>query len=148
MLRALSSGEGFDLFFILALKSFFTYFSELTEEIRGERLRFVEAMKEATAINVQAHVEHFKAELTREVMTMTEEVGRLHRQKQILEQQIAELFTFYSKRKTDAEKVMQQEQALPRRQTTAVVQSMQNIPPSRMMKQRPLPAPFSRLSER
>jgi hypothetical protein len=26
---------------------------ELTEEIRGERLRFVEAMKEATAINVQ-----------------------------------------------------------------------------------------------
>ena len=27
--------------------------AELTNEIRGERLRFVEAMKEATAINVQ-----------------------------------------------------------------------------------------------
>lgn len=27
--------------------------SELTDEIRGERLRFVDAMKEATEINVQ-----------------------------------------------------------------------------------------------
>ena len=27
--------------------------SELTNEIRGERLRFVDAMKEATEINVQ-----------------------------------------------------------------------------------------------
>jgi hypothetical protein len=27
---------------------------ELSEDIRGERLRFVEAMKEATAINVQS----------------------------------------------------------------------------------------------
>lgn len=28
--------------------------SELSNDIRGERLRFVEAMKEATAINVQS----------------------------------------------------------------------------------------------
>jgi hypothetical protein len=27
---------------------------ELSDDIRGERLRFVEAMKEATAINVQS----------------------------------------------------------------------------------------------
>ncbi|KIJ61328.1 hypothetical protein HYDPIDRAFT_42730 [Hydnomerulius pinastri MD-312] len=77
--------------------------SELTEEIRGERLRFVEAMKEATAINVQAHVEHFKAELGREVAVMTQDVGRLHQEKQAIEQQIADLFAFYSKQKQEAE---------------------------------------------
>ncbi|KAG2078974.1 hypothetical protein BDR04DRAFT_14360 [Suillus decipiens] len=77
--------------------------SELTEEIRGERLRFVEAMKEATAINVQAHVEHFKAELGREVTVMTQDVGRLHKEKQAIEQQIADLFAFYSKQKQESE---------------------------------------------
>ncbi|KAF9227408.1 hypothetical protein BS17DRAFT_806549 [Gyrodon lividus] len=77
--------------------------SELTNEIRGERLRFVEAMKEATAINVQAHVEHFKAELSREVAAMTQDVGRLHQEKQVIEQQIADLFAFYSKQKQEAE---------------------------------------------
>jgi hypothetical protein len=30
-----------------------TGFAEISDEIKGERLRFVEAMKEATAINVQ-----------------------------------------------------------------------------------------------
>ncbi|KAG2059159.1 hypothetical protein BDR06DRAFT_994131 [Suillus hirtellus] len=68
--------------------------SELTEEIRGERLRFVEAMKEATAIN---------AELGREVAVMTQDVGRLHKEKQAIEQQIADLFAFYSKQKQESE---------------------------------------------
>jgi len=88
----------------------------LTNEIRGERLRFVDAMKEATEINVQsrlqlldnrdnrankplAHVEQFKKELTREVLVMTQDVGRLHKEKQAIEQHIADLFTFYSKQK-------------------------------------------------
>lgn len=91
--------------------------SELTNEIRGERLRFVDAMKEATEINVQgkrlllrdwlyhklikdlAHVEQFKKELTREVLAMTQDVGRLHKERQAIEQQIADLFAFYSKQK-------------------------------------------------
>ncbi|KAI0930195.1 hypothetical protein AcV5_006976 [Taiwanofungus camphoratus] len=73
--------------------------TELSNEIRGERLRFVEAMKEATAINVQIHVEEFKKELTREVLLMTQEVGRLQRERQVLEQQIADLFAFYAKQK-------------------------------------------------
>jgi prophage DNA circulation protein len=88
---------------------------EISGEIKGERLRFVEAMKEATAINVQCevsaskqsdrltllevHVEHFKQDLSREVMAMTEEVGRLHREKQVIENQISDLFAFYSKHK-------------------------------------------------
>ena len=91
---------------------------ELSDDIRGERLRFVEAMKEATAINVQSkkkkspiitlskanwssavHVEEFKKELTREVLISTQEVGRLQRERQLLEQQIADLFAFYSKQK-------------------------------------------------
>ncbi|EPS95547.1 hypothetical protein FOMPIDRAFT_1132148 [Fomitopsis schrenkii] len=56
-------------------------------------------MKEATQINVQMHVEHFKKELTREVMLMTQDVSRLQRERQGLEQQIADLFAFYSKQK-------------------------------------------------
>ncbi|KAJ3749022.1 hypothetical protein DFH05DRAFT_1456922 [Lentinula detonsa] len=71
--------------------------SELSNEIKGERLRFVEAMKEATAINIQAQVEEFKKELKREVHGMTHEVGRLHQEKQSIENQIADLLVFYSK---------------------------------------------------
>ncbi|KAF8973054.1 hypothetical protein BDZ97DRAFT_648730 [Flammula alnicola] len=78
---------------------FTTFTNEISGEIKGERLRFVEAMKEATAINVQMHVEQFKQELGREVMAMTEEVGRLHREKQLIENQISDLFSFYSKHK-------------------------------------------------
>ncbi|KAI0040032.1 hypothetical protein FA95DRAFT_1566759 [Auriscalpium vulgare] len=79
-----------------------TLASELSEDIRGERLRFVEAMKEATAINVQIHVEEFKKELTREVIHTTQEVDRLQRERQVLEQQIADLFAFYAKQKQAA----------------------------------------------
>lgn len=64
------------------------YFSELTQEIRGERLRFVDAMKDATSVNVAVHVEEFKKVL-----------GRLHHEKMVLEQQIAELFSFVAKQK-------------------------------------------------
>lgn len=71
----------------------------ISSEIKGERLRFVEAMKEATAINVQTHVEQFKMELNKEVMGMTEEVRRLHQDKRTIENQIADLFAFYSKQK-------------------------------------------------
>ncbi|KAF9070073.1 hypothetical protein BDP27DRAFT_1292832 [Rhodocollybia butyracea] len=71
--------------------------SELSNEIKGERLRFVEAMKEATAINVHAQVEEFKNELKHEVQGMTREVGRLHQERQSIENQIADLLAFYSK---------------------------------------------------
>ncbi|KAK0225860.1 hypothetical protein IW262DRAFT_1457115 [Armillaria fumosa] len=73
--------------------------AELSNEIRGERLRFVDAMKEATEINVQTHVEEFKKELKREVHGMTQEIGRLYRERQTMENQIAELFAFYTKQK-------------------------------------------------
>lgn len=90
--------------------------AEISDEIKGERLRFVEAMKEATAINVQSkyhmisqhtymtkfyvvHVEQFKKELSREVSGMTEQVGCLHRERQAMEAQIADLFAFYTKHK-------------------------------------------------
>ncbi|KAF7980746.1 hypothetical protein HWV62_36773 [Athelia sp. TMB] len=73
--------------------------TRLTNEIRGERLRFVDAMKEATENRVQAHVDQFKKELTREVVVMAQEVGRLHKERRAVEQQIAELFSFYSAQK-------------------------------------------------
>ncbi|EAU91449.2 hypothetical protein CC1G_01938 [Coprinopsis cinerea okayama7 len=78
-----------------------TFTNEISGEIKGERLRFVEAMREATAINVQQHVEQFKKELGREVMTMANELERLQRDKQDVEHQIADLFTFYSKKKAE-----------------------------------------------
>ncbi|KAG7446337.1 uncharacterized protein BT62DRAFT_1005629 [Guyanagaster necrorhizus] len=71
--------------------------AELLNEIRGERLRFVDAIKEATEINVQTHVEEFKKELKREVHGMTQEIGCFYRERQTMENQITELFAFYSK---------------------------------------------------
>ncbi|KAG6372324.1 hypothetical protein JVT61DRAFT_7764 [Boletus reticuloceps] len=102
MLRALSTGRC-PIHYPICSHCLHSSSAELTNEIRGERLRFVEAMKEATAINVQAHVEHFKAELGREVAAMTQDVGRLHQEKQTIEQQIGDLFAFYSKQKQEAE---------------------------------------------
>lgn len=55
MLRALANGEiptGLP-HHAMCLSSI-----ELSDDIRGERLRFVEAMKEATAINVQSMVSY------------------------------------------------------------------------------------------
>lgn len=82
----------------------------------------MEAMKEATTINVQSrspqrghfwgmlttrawtvHVEEFKKELTREVLSMTQEVARLQKERQTLEQHIAELFAFYARQKQNGE---------------------------------------------
>jgi len=105
-----------------------TLANDLSDDIRGERLRFVEAMKEATAINVQIHVEEFKKELTREVLISTQEVGRLQRERQSLEQQIADLLAFYSKQKKT---VMGNTQ--PPSQPLQPLQSgqEQNRPPSR-----------------
>ncbi|KAG6885918.1 hypothetical protein C0993_007936 [Termitomyces sp. T159_Od127] len=97
-------------------------FQEIFDEIKGERLRFVEAMKEATAINVQSkiedtllkstapdyftvHVDQFKQELKREVVEMTEEVVRLHQDRQAMQNQIADLFSFYRKQKAVVENV-------------------------------------------
>jgi len=45
------------------------------------------------------HVEEFKKELTREVLLMTKDVSRLHRERQELEQKIGDLFAFYAKQK-------------------------------------------------
>ncbi|KAH6913885.1 hypothetical protein BKA70DRAFT_1396759 [Coprinopsis sp. MPI-PUGE-AT-0042] len=73
--------------------------NEISGEIKGERLRFVEAMKEATAINVHQHVEQFRKELSREVHNQSKELERLQQEKQDIEHQIADLFTFHSKHK-------------------------------------------------
>ena len=47
------------------------------------------------------HVEEFKKELGREVMAMTNEVSRLQRERQMLEQQIADLFAFFAKQRAE-----------------------------------------------
>ncbi|KAJ3533009.1 hypothetical protein NM688_g7344 [Phlebia brevispora] len=122
-----------------------TLASELSNEIRGERLRFVEAMKEATTINVQIHVEEFKKELTREVLAMTSEVARLHRERQSLEQHIADLFAFYAKQKQNGVKSSQQ----PPRQQRQQPPLQGHYPPvvergASSRGHRPLPNPMPR----
>jgi hypothetical protein len=66
----------------------------LSADIRGERIRFVDAMKDATSVNVTAHLEEFKRELSKEVMIMLQDVGKLarSRERKHLEREIAEIF--------------------------------------------------------
>ncbi|KAL1695600.1 hypothetical protein GGG16DRAFT_45009 [Schizophyllum commune] len=71
--------------------------SEITKEIRDERLRFVDAMQEATSLNVTAQVEDFKQQMSKEVRAMIRDVQRLHGERQAMQNQIADLFSFYSK---------------------------------------------------
>ena len=52
---------------------------------------------------ITVHVEEFKKELTREVLSMTQEVARLQKERQTLEQPIAELFAFYARQKQNSE---------------------------------------------
>lgn len=90
---------------------------ELSSEIKGERIRFVEAMKEATSINVQSrsytcfkysfvlnyapqvHVENFRQSLTAEALKMSTEIGHLNREKQVIESQIQQLLAFRDKQR-------------------------------------------------
>ncbi|EJD52527.1 hypothetical protein AURDEDRAFT_111190 [Auricularia subglabra TFB-10046 SS5] len=109
--------------------------TELSNDIRGERLRFVDAMKEATTVNIQFHVEEFKKQLTKEVLTMTIEVERLQRERQMLQMQISELFAFFSKQKQALALPQGQgaseSRPLPQEPQAPAVQTMANLPPRR-----------------
>ncbi|PVF96578.1 hypothetical protein CPB86DRAFT_786797 [Serendipita vermifera] len=69
-------------------------FDDLSSDIKGERIRFVDAMKEATSVNVNTHLEEFKRQLNQEMMVMLQEVGRTARarERKHLEQEIAHIF--------------------------------------------------------
>ncbi|TRM69525.1 hypothetical protein BD626DRAFT_13674 [Schizophyllum amplum] len=60
--------------------------SQISKEIRDERLRFVDAMQEATSLNVTAQVEDFKRQMTREVRAMIQDVGQLRNEQQAVAQ--------------------------------------------------------------
>ncbi|KAG6897516.1 hypothetical protein C0992_000742 [Termitomyces sp. T32_za158] len=118
LIRALGTGTCAYLEAIVNHKAILL-FPEIFDEIKGERLRFVEAMKEATAINVQSkietllkstppdyslvHVDQFKQELRREVLEMAEEV--VHQDRQAMQNQIADLCAFYRKKEAAVENV-------------------------------------------
>ncbi|QRV94093.1 condensin complex subunit 1 [Ceratobasidium sp. AG-Ba] len=76
--------------------------TDLSSDIRGERLRFVEAMSHATSMNIQVHVEEFKKQLTREVLALTDEVGRLRDERKTIQHQIAQLFLIKSEHEAEA----------------------------------------------
>ncbi|KAB5593308.1 hypothetical protein CTheo_3226 [Ceratobasidium theobromae] len=74
---------------------------DLSSDIRGERIRFVEAMSQATSMNVQLHVEEFKKQLTHEVLALTDEVGRLREERKTIQHQIAQLFLVKSEHEVE-----------------------------------------------
>ncbi|TDL25965.1 hypothetical protein BD410DRAFT_783971 [Rickenella mellea] len=112
--------------------------AELSTDIRGERLRFVEAMKEATAINVQNHVDEFKKELGKEVMVMTQEVARLQKERHALEQRIAELFSFIARQQENTD------QRAPIQRPPEYPETHLHVPQrSLSARGRPLPIPMS-----
>lgn len=85
----------------------------MTSEIRGERIRFVEAMQQATSVNVTrkspsfygtailiyalVHFEEFKKLLSAEVHKSMKELGQMREQKKALEHQISDLFALKAK---------------------------------------------------
>ncbi|WWC90564.1 uncharacterized protein L201_005500 [Kwoniella dendrophila CBS 6074] len=71
--------------------------TDLTTEIRGERMRFIEAMQQATSVNVSMHVEEFKKLLSTEVNKSMAELGQMREEKKVLEQQISDLFALMAK---------------------------------------------------
>jgi hypothetical protein len=68
--------------------------ADLKGEIQGERIRFVDAMRDATQINVEQHLEKFKQQLSAEVSRSLHDLHRMREEKKVLEGQIAELFAF------------------------------------------------------
>ncbi|ORY35687.1 hypothetical protein BCR39DRAFT_511504 [Naematelia encephala] len=71
--------------------------TDLTQEIRGEKMRFVEAMQHATSVNVQHHIDEFKKLLSAEVHKSMKELGEMREQKRALEHQISDLFALKAK---------------------------------------------------
>ncbi|WWD19242.1 hypothetical protein CI109_103700 [Kwoniella shandongensis] len=71
--------------------------TDLTAEIRGEKMRFIEAMQQATSVNVSHHVEEFKKLLSAEVNRSMAELGQMREEKKVLEQQISDLFALMAK---------------------------------------------------
>lgn len=76
--------------------------TEIFGEIKGERLRFVEAMKEATVINIQMQVDQLKKELARQVVIVAQDLGRLESEKREVETKIANLHAFHANQRQNS----------------------------------------------
>jgi hypothetical protein len=74
---------------------------DLTNEIKGERVRFIDSMRDATTMNMQIHVDEFKKALTTETQRSLKELGTMREQKKALEHQIADLFALKAKHGDD-----------------------------------------------
>lgn len=70
---------------------------DLTNEIKGERVRFIDSMHDATSMNMQIHVDEYKTALSQEVQRSIRELGQMREQKKVLEHQIADLFALKAK---------------------------------------------------
>ncbi|RSH81638.1 uncharacterized protein EHS24_007817 [Apiotrichum porosum] len=65
---------------------------DLANEIKGERVRFIDSMREATTMDLGRQVDEFKKVLSSEVSRSINELGKMREEKKALEHQIADLF--------------------------------------------------------
>ncbi|KAL1405808.1 hypothetical protein Q8F55_007485 [Vanrija albida] len=116
--------------------------TDLTTEIRGERVRFIEAMQQATTMNMQIHVDEFKRALSGEVTKSMHELGAMRERKKALEHQIADLFALKAKHNGDTEPSTPAPATPAAAPSTPVVTTYANYPspsPGRTLPRAPSP---------
>ncbi|KAG9048745.1 hypothetical protein FS837_012108 [Tulasnella sp. UAMH 9824] len=75
-----------------------THFAnQITQEIRGQKYSFVDAMEKATTLNVEGQLRELKVQISSQLVEMAKGVERLSEERKILEHQIAELLAFKSR---------------------------------------------------
>ncbi|KAG8938243.1 hypothetical protein FRC00_000408 [Tulasnella sp. 408] len=70
---------------------------KITQEIRGQKHSFVDAMEKATALNVEGQLRELKVQISSQLVEMAKGVERLSEERKVLEHQIAELLAFKSR---------------------------------------------------
>ncbi|KAG9038684.1 hypothetical protein FRB95_000274 [Tulasnella sp. JGI-2019a] len=67
---------------------------QITQEIRGHKHSFVDAMEKATALNVEGQLRELKNQMSSQLVEMAKGAEQLLDERKVLEHQIAELLTF------------------------------------------------------
>ncbi|KAG8938241.1 hypothetical protein FRC00_000410 [Tulasnella sp. 408] len=70
---------------------------KISQEIRGQKHSFVDAMEKATALNVEGQLRELKVQISSQLVEMAKGVERLSEERKVLEHQIAELLAFKSR---------------------------------------------------
>ncbi|KAG8864636.1 hypothetical protein FRB96_005140 [Tulasnella sp. 330] len=71
-----------------------SFANQITQEIRGHKHSFVDAMEKATALNVEGQLRELKNQMSNQLAEMAQGAEQLLDERKALEHQIAELLTF------------------------------------------------------